>query len=236
MGFKEKKRVRIKSFTSSQALERKSKLLDLGNALFSHLSSILYLKMYLEFFSFNALVSPSRPSEPTLAQARPLSLKRANPRLDENPQQQYESQTQTTTHPHAYTQTPAPQEQHHQQQQQFQYDGFGGMGDYSILHQFASSLQFQGTLPSIFGTTTTTPLSTYNSQQYYQPTMPAQGNFLDDEDDEDDDEEDEEEPQLVRGGRGQPRQRQQQQQQQLRVQPRRTRKAPACGTSSHRRH
>ncbi|KAF1860292.1 hypothetical protein Lal_00037630 [Lupinus albus] len=45
MGFQEKKRVRIEGFTSSQALEQESKLLDLGNALFSHLSSILNLKM-----------------------------------------------------------------------------------------------------------------------------------------------------------------------------------------------
>ncbi|KAF1876938.1 hypothetical protein Lal_00033863 [Lupinus albus] len=56
MGFQENKRVRIESFTSSQALEQESKLLDLGNALFSHLSSILNLKMYLGFLSFNALV------------------------------------------------------------------------------------------------------------------------------------------------------------------------------------
>ncbi|KAF1872188.1 hypothetical protein Lal_00039348 [Lupinus albus] len=45
MGFQEKKRIRIESFTSSQALEQESKLLDLGNALFSHLSSILNLKI-----------------------------------------------------------------------------------------------------------------------------------------------------------------------------------------------
>ncbi|KAF1892902.1 hypothetical protein Lal_00035426 [Lupinus albus] len=44
MGSQEKKRVRIESFTSSQALEQESKLLDLGNALFSHLSSIINLK------------------------------------------------------------------------------------------------------------------------------------------------------------------------------------------------
>ncbi|KAF1895939.1 hypothetical protein Lal_00033889 [Lupinus albus] len=64
-----------------------------------------------------------------------------------------------------------------------------------------------------FGTTSTTPLSAFHSQQYYQPTMPSQvqqGNFLDDEDDE----EGEEVSQLVRGGSEQPRQRQQQQQQQ----------------------
>ncbi|KAF1866398.1 hypothetical protein Lal_00024409 [Lupinus albus] len=45
MGFKEKKKVGVESFTSSQALGRESKLLDLGNALFSHLSSILNPKM-----------------------------------------------------------------------------------------------------------------------------------------------------------------------------------------------
>ncbi|KAF1888365.1 hypothetical protein Lal_00036237 [Lupinus albus] len=103
------------------------------------------------------------------------------------------------------------------------------MGDYSIHHQFASSTQYQGTLPSIFGTTSTTPLSAFNSQKYCHPTMHSQvqqGNFLDDEDDKDDegdDEKDEEEPQLVRGGSGQPRQRQQQQE-----------KKPSCGTSSDR--
>ncbi|KAF1867861.1 hypothetical protein Lal_00012757, partial [Lupinus albus] len=63
MGFQEKKRVRIESFTSSQALERESKLLDLGNDLFYHLSSILNLKMYLGFLSFNALVGFSLKRE-----------------------------------------------------------------------------------------------------------------------------------------------------------------------------
>ncbi|KAF1866298.1 hypothetical protein Lal_00024302 [Lupinus albus] len=119
------------------------------------------------------------------------------------------------------------------------------MGDYSIHHQFGSSSQYQGTLPpyNAFGTTSTTPLLAFHSKQYYQPTMPSQGNFLGDEDYEDDDdeyeeEEDEEMPQLVRGGSGQSRQRQQQQQQQqqLRVQPPRRRKSPSCDTSSHRRH
>ncbi|KAF1885815.1 hypothetical protein Lal_00042684 [Lupinus albus] len=82
-------------------------------------------------------------------------------------------------------------------------------------------------LPSIFGTTSTTPLSAFNSQQYYQPTMLTQ---VDDEDVEDDDEEDEEVPQLVRGGTRQPTQPS------LRVQPPRRRKPTPCGTSSHRRH
>ncbi|KAF1883820.1 hypothetical protein Lal_00038312 [Lupinus albus] len=76
----------------------------------------------------------------------------------------------------------------------------------------------------MFGMTSTTPLSAFNSQQYYQPTMPTQV------DDEDDDEEDEEVPQLVRGGTRQPTQPN------LRVQPPRRRKPPPCGTSSHRRH
>ncbi|KAF1863067.1 hypothetical protein Lal_00018914 [Lupinus albus] len=105
------------------------------------------------------------------------------------------------------------------------------MGDYSIHHQLTSSSHFQGTLPSIFGTTSTTSLSKFNYQQYYHPTMPSQvqQSILDDENDkydEDDDEEDEEEPQLLRGDSGQPRQRQQQQQ--LRVQPPRRRKTPSC--------
>ncbi|KAF1887789.1 hypothetical protein Lal_00023797 [Lupinus albus] len=138
------------------------------------------------------------------------------------------------THPRAFTQTYAPQ-----QQQSFQFQSFGAMSDYSIPHQFASSSNFQGTLPSMFGTTSTTHLSTFHSQQYYQPTMHTQveqGNIYDDgddEDDEDDDEEDEEEPQLVKGGTRPPIQPQQQQ---LRVQQPRRRKTPSCGTSSHRRH
>ncbi|KAF1894835.1 hypothetical protein Lal_00028279 [Lupinus albus] len=141
-------------------------------------------------------------------------------------QQPYESQTQTDTHPHAFTQTHTPQ------QQSFQFQSFGAMSDYFIYHQFGSSSHFQGTLPSMFGTTSTTTLSTFNSQQYNQPAMATQvpqGNIYD-EDDEDDDEEDEEEPQLVRGGTRQPTQPQ------LRVQPPRRRKPPSCDTSSHRRH
>ncbi|KAF1892699.1 hypothetical protein Lal_00031972 [Lupinus albus] len=69
------------------------------------------------------------------------------------------------------------------------------MCDYSIHHEFASSSHFQGTLPSMFGTTSTTPLSVFNSKEYYHPTMLSQvqrGNFFDDEDDEDDNKEDEE--------------------------------------------
>ncbi|KAF1864724.1 hypothetical protein Lal_00039206 [Lupinus albus] len=56
MGSQGRKRVRIESFTSSQALEQESKLRDLGNALFSHLSSILNLKCVWGFPSFNVLV------------------------------------------------------------------------------------------------------------------------------------------------------------------------------------
>ncbi|KAF1879569.1 hypothetical protein Lal_00033226 [Lupinus albus] len=134
-------------------------------------------------------------------------------------QQPFESQTQTDTHPQAFTQqTPVPQ------QQPFQFQSFGASRDYSISHQFGSSSHYEESLPSMFGTTSTTPLSAFNSQQYYQPTMPTQV------DDEDDDEEDEEVPQLVRGGTKQPTQPN------LRVQPPRRRKPPPCGTSSHRRH
>ncbi|KAF1859400.1 hypothetical protein Lal_00009984 [Lupinus albus] len=60
----------------------------------------------------------------------------------------------------------------------------------------------------MFGTTSTTPLSAFNSQQYYQPTMPTQveqGNIYD-ENDEDDNKDSEEVPQLVRGGTRQPTQ------------------------------
>ncbi|KAF1888654.1 hypothetical protein Lal_00036693 [Lupinus albus] len=69
------KRDRIKSFTSSQALERESKFLYLGNALFSHLSSILNLKIsdplaQARELSLRRGISSS--SEPSLAQARIL--------------------------------------------------------------------------------------------------------------------------------------------------------------------
>ncbi|KAF1897514.1 hypothetical protein Lal_00036955 [Lupinus albus] len=74
------------------------------------------------------------------------------------------------------------------------------LSDYSISHQFGSSSHYEESLPTMFGTTSTTPLSAFNSQQYYQPTMLTQV------DDEDDDEEEEEVPQLVRGGRRQPTQ------------------------------
>ncbi|KAF1881980.1 hypothetical protein Lal_00038624 [Lupinus albus] len=133
-------------------------------------------------------------------------------------QQQFESQTQTDTHPQTFTQqTPVPQ-------QPFQFQSFGALSDYSISHQFGSSSHYEESLPTMFGTTSTTPLSAFNSEQYYQPTMPTQV------DDEDDEEEEEEVPQLVRGGTRQPTQPS------LRVQPPRRKRPPPCGTSSHRRH
>ncbi|CAL0317015.1 unnamed protein product [Lupinus luteus] len=64
------------------------------------------------------------------------------------------------------------------------------MGNYSFSHLPSSSQM------PLFDTTSSTPLSAFNSPPYYQPTMPSQ---LEDDDDEDDDE-DEEEQQLVRGG------------------------------------
>ncbi|KAF1879574.1 hypothetical protein Lal_00033231 [Lupinus albus] len=133
-------------------------------------------------------------------------------------QQPFESQTQTDTHPQAFTQqTPVPQ-------QPFQFQSFGALSDYSISHQFGSSSHYEESLPTMFGTTSTTPLSAFNSEQYYQPTMPTQV------DDEDDEEEEEEVPQLVRGGTRQPTQPS------LRDQPPRRKRPPPCGTSSHRRH
>ncbi|KAF1876187.1 hypothetical protein Lal_00006818, partial [Lupinus albus] len=132
-------------------------------------------------------------------------------------QQPFESQTQADTHPQTFTQqTLVPQ------QQPFQFQSFGALSDYSISHQFGSSSHYEESLPTMFGTTSTTPLSAFNSQQYYQPTMPTQV------DDEDDDEEEEEVPQLVRGGTRQPTQPS------LRVQPPRKKRPPPCGTSSHR--
>ncbi|CAL0331280.1 unnamed protein product [Lupinus luteus] len=133
------------------------------------------------------------------------------PAAPEIPQPQ--SQTQTDTHPQPYTQT-----QHTQQQPPLGFEAFGGMGNYSFSHLPSSSQV------SLFGTTSSTPLSAFNSPPYYQPTMPSQ---LDEDDDED-----EEEQQLVRGGA---KHRQQQQPQQQRFQPPRKRRPPGCGTSSHHR-
>ncbi|KAF1898248.1 hypothetical protein Lal_00033014 [Lupinus albus] len=73
-------------------------------------------------------------------------------------QQQFESQTQTDTHPPAFTQqTPVPQ-------QPFQFQSFGALSDYSISHQFGSSSHYEESLPTMFGTTSTTPLSAFNSE------------------------------------------------------------------------
>ncbi|CAL0312232.1 unnamed protein product [Lupinus luteus] len=135
------------------------------------------------------------------------------PAAPEIPQPQ--SQTQTDTHPQPYTQT-----QHTQQQPPLGFDPFGGMSNYSFSHLPSSSQ-----VP-LFGTTSSTPLSAFNSPPYYQPTMPSEL----DEDDEDDEEE-EEEQQLVRGGA----RHHQQQPHQQRFQPPRKRRPPGCGTSSHHR-
>ncbi|KAF1870639.1 hypothetical protein Lal_00026059 [Lupinus albus] len=72
MGYQGKKKVRIESFTSSQALEQESKLLDLGNALFSHLSSILNLKCVWASFLSLERENPAHFKSSTLT----LSLKR----------------------------------------------------------------------------------------------------------------------------------------------------------------
>ncbi|CAL0309425.1 unnamed protein product [Lupinus luteus] len=129
---------------------------------------------------------------------------------------QPQSQTQTNTHPQPYIQT-----QHSQQQPPIGFEAFGGMGNYSFSHLPSSSQVL------LFGTTSSTPLSAFNSPPYYQPIMPSQL---------DDDDEDEEEQQLVRG-RERHRQQQQPQQQphQQRFQPPRKRRPPGCGTSSHHR-
>ncbi|CAL0317093.1 unnamed protein product [Lupinus luteus] len=130
------------------------------------------------------------------------------PAAPEIPQPQ--SQTQMDTHPQPHTQT-----QHTQQQPPLGFEAFGGMGNYSFSHLPSSSQV------SLFGTTSSTPLSAFNSPSYYQLTMPSQLN---------DDDEDEEEQQLVRGGA---RHRQQQQPHQQRFHPPRKRRPLGCGTPSH---
>ncbi|KAF1886027.1 hypothetical protein Lal_00021307 [Lupinus albus] len=93
----------------------------------------------------------------------------------------------------------------------------------------------------MFAATSSTPLSTYDSQHYHRSTMPSTNIFgtqhIDDEivveDVDDEDEEDEEEPQLTTHDRGRISQWNEQQ---LIVQPPKRRKSYACGTSSHRRH
>ncbi|KAF1891110.1 hypothetical protein Lal_00001249 [Lupinus albus] len=142
----------------------------------------------------------------------------------ESPQQSPQ-QTHVETHYQAHT----PQQQH-----------LYGFHNYSSTHLSSR--------PSMFATSSSTPLSAYDSQQYCRPTMPPTNIFHiqhtddevvveddDDEDeseDEDEEEEEEEQPQLVTCARGRISQRNEQQ---LRVQPPRRRKPPPCGTSSHRR-
>ncbi|XP_019442459.1 PREDICTED: uncharacterized protein LOC109347207 [Lupinus angustifolius] len=124
-----------------------------------------------------------------------------------------------------------------QQQQQQQY----GFSNYDSPYNYFSSSS-QNPIPTMFATSSTTPFSAYDPQQYYRPTMPPTNIFgmqhTDDEVvvedvDEDEDDSNEEEPQLVTRGRARISQRNEQQ---LRVQPPRRRKPPPCGTSSHRRH
>ncbi|KAF1896885.1 hypothetical protein Lal_00034586 [Lupinus albus] len=144
--------------------------------------------------------------------------------------QQSPQQTHVETHYQAHT----PQQQH-----------LYGFHNYSSTHLSSSS---QISLrPSMFATSSSTPLSAYDSQQYYRPIMPPTNIFhiqhtddevvVEDDDDEDEsedeDEEEDEQPQLVTRARGRISQRNEQQ---LRVQLPRRRKPPPCGTSSHRRH
>ncbi|KAF1866304.1 hypothetical protein Lal_00024309 [Lupinus albus] len=93
----------------------------------------------------------------------------------------------------------------------------------------------------MFAASSSTPLSAYDSQQYYHPTMLSTNIFRTQytndevvvEDVVDDDEEDEEQPQLTTRGRGKISQ---QNEQQIRIQPARRRKPPTCSILSHRRH
>ncbi|KAF1874533.1 hypothetical protein Lal_00029960 [Lupinus albus] len=144
------------------------------------------------------------------------------------PQTESPQQTHVETHYQAHT----PQQQH-----------LYGFHNYSSTH-LSSSSQFS-LRPSMFATSSSTPLSAYDSQQYYRPTMPPTNIFriqhtvdevvIEDDNDEDEEEEEEEEeqPQLATRARGTISQRNEQQ---LRVQPSRRRKPPPCDTSSHRRH
>ncbi|KAF1899190.1 hypothetical protein Lal_00019312 [Lupinus albus] len=147
---------------------------------------------------------------------------------DYNWQQKHDQWIQIWNHREDYVMNDLPNVQplyHYSEYMQwYRLCHFGALSDYSISHQFGSSSHYEESLPTMFGMTSTTPLSAFNSEQYYQPTMPTQV------DDEDDEEEEEEVPQLVRGGTRQPTQPS------LRVQPPRRKRPPPCGTSSHRRH
>ncbi|KAF1899256.1 hypothetical protein Lal_00019381 [Lupinus albus] len=141
------------------------------------------------------------------------------------PQTESPQQTHVETHYQAHT----PQQQHSY-----------GFHNYSSTH-LSSSSQFS-LRPSIFAASSSTPLSAYDSQQYYRPTMLPTNIFriqhtndevvIEDDDEEDEDEQEEEQPQLTTRAGGRISQRNEQQ---LRVQPPR-RKPPSCDTSSHRRH
>ncbi|KAF1890299.1 hypothetical protein Lal_00013553 [Lupinus albus] len=119
---------------------------------------------------------------------------------------------------------------------------YGAFTTFPTNYHMGQSSQYQGSLTSMFVTTSNTPMSTYGSQDFYRLVMPSQveqGNIFGNEDNEGDDDgddgdEEKEDQQLQTRGS---RRTTQIPQQQLRVLPPRRRRPPPCGTSSyHRRH
>ncbi|KAF1886094.1 hypothetical protein Lal_00021376 [Lupinus albus] len=107
---------------------------------------------------------------------------------------------------------------------------YGAFTTYPTNYHMGQISQYQGSLPSMFATTSNTPISADGTQDFYHPTMPSQvqqGNIYgneDNEDDEDDDGDDEEEEhQLQTRGSGRAVEISQQQ---LRALPPRRRKSP----------
>ncbi|KAF1858731.1 hypothetical protein Lal_00044764 [Lupinus albus] len=115
---------------------------------------------------------------------------------------------------------------------------YGTFTTYPTNYHMSQSSQFQGSLPSMFATTSNTPILAYGTQIFYHPTMSSQGNIFGNEDNEGgddgdgDDEEEEQQLQTRDSGRDV-----EIPQQQLRALSTCRRRPPQCGTSSHhRRH
>ncbi|KAF1896430.1 hypothetical protein Lal_00034128 [Lupinus albus] len=117
-------------------------------------------------------------------------------------------------------------------------------GSYNDLSRWMNAVQIfspgtvvryeASSLPSMFATTSNTPMSACGSQDFYRTVMPSQveqGNIFGNEINEGDDDE-EKKQQLQTRGSGRTTQIPQQQ---LRVLPPRRRRPPTCGTSSHNR-
>ncbi|KAF1893511.1 hypothetical protein Lal_00001995 [Lupinus albus] len=189
-----------------------------------------YLQITRRYISPDGAYSVGAELVRTLSDLNPTAFSISRPRApppqyfdmsvyDSRLQHQSSSQTQfqpqpQLSSPHLYGEQP-----------------YGAFTTFLTNYHMGQSSQFQGSLPSMFATTSNTPMSAYGTQYFYCPTMPSQGNIFGNEDNEggDGDEEEEEQELQTRSIERDveiP-------QQQLRVLPPRRRRPPPCGTSSH---